>query len=163
MDYVVKVVDAPSIIDGVMKHGRQTVNNLKFGRSDKFDGVVSEPANAEEISIFRLMPGFVILDSHTGSIVSEPPRIPIQIPNEEKQETETQAQVPPPTDPDEEWFKGFKERFLKNESSRKRLGKDELRRAVTLLKVNVDPEADKAALTSTILEVLEATSEVTTE
>ncbi|RTH01178.1 hypothetical protein CSW50_09760, partial [Thermus scotoductus] len=62
MDYRVKVVNVPSVMDAVRKGKRLRVNGVLFGYSDKFGAVVSEPVDMTTAELFRRVPGYAVID-----------------------------------------------------------------------------------------------------
>ncbi|WP_152607306.1 hypothetical protein [Thermus sp. 2.9] len=72
MDYRVKVVGVPSVLDAVKKGQRVKVNGILFGWSDKFGAVVSEPVSLKQVEPFRQVPGYAVIDATTGDLITPP-------------------------------------------------------------------------------------------
>ena len=147
MDRRVKLVDVPSVRDAVRKNGRAHVNGLRFGYSDKLGAIVSEEASNAEVESFRRVPGYVIIDSQTGDLLSEPEKIVIRkdVEVDEEASREPQAQM----DVGEALLAEFTAQFkAASPAEREEIKNDEYKRALTLAKVNVTGKPDKAGLIS---------------
>lgn len=158
MDFVVKVADGypatASIIHACRGNRKQEVNGHVFGYSDKFGAVISEPLTGSASEIYRYNEGFQILDARTGEVVAEgdvsrTPKAddfedaltPVESPN---------APIVPPTG--EEWAKGFITTVGNmSDADRTKLGKDELRRALTELNVALGPDDDETSMIAKVL------------
>lgn len=158
MDYRVKVMNVPSVTDTVRKRHRARVNGLQFGWSDKLNAVVSEPASEKQVRSFRQARGYLIIDAVSGDLVSEPDRIEAHAPDNKPAKTGPQS---PPTPErlgrtaDDVWLEEFIARYqAAGDTTRQRINKDELTRALRALKVNVESDQTKDDLRSTLDQIL---------
>lgn len=147
MDYRVKVVNVPSVVDAVRKHGHTRVNGVTFGWSDKFSAVVSEPIDLKRVEPFRRVPGYAVIDAVTGDLIT-PPVADVQ-PNPTE---ETGLEAPTA---EKDWLEAFKARYRGlTHSGKARLPKEDLRKALEALRVAVPEETPKEEMIRILDEAL---------
>ncbi|MDW8358103.1 MAG: hypothetical protein RMK63_09370 [Thermus sp.] len=147
MDYRVKVVGVPSVLDAVKKGQRVKVNGILFGWSDKFGAVVSEPVSLKQVEPFRQVPGYAVIDATTGDLITPP--VAAVAPNP----TEETGLGPSPAEKD--WLEAFRARYRSmSPSAKARLPKEELKRALEALQVVAPEEASKEDLVRLLDEAL---------
>ena len=152
MDLRVKLVNVPSVLDMVRRHGRAQVNGLRFGYSDKLGAYVSEEASHAEVESFRRVPGYVIIDAHDGSLVSEPERVILRAQDDGQEDPELRKL---PMNPEEEWLNAFTERFKATpKNAHRKLDNDELKRALRASNVVVNGELKKGDLVTLFAETI---------
>jgi hypothetical protein len=74
MDYVIKIAGHPAtaLAHGITSAGGSAeCNGLKFGWSDKLQGVVSQPCTLAQAEMFEGVAGFQVLDAITKELVRE--------------------------------------------------------------------------------------------
>lgn len=147
MDYRVKVVNVPSVMDAVRKGKKLRVNGVLFGYSDKFGAVVSEPVDMRTAELFRRVPGYAVIDAVTGDLITPP------VADVEPNPTEETGLEP--TTAETDWLEAFKERYRGlSPSGKARVPKEELRKALEALKVVAPEEASKEDLIRLLDEAL---------
>ncbi|AYJ74839.1 hypothetical protein CSW25_07030 [Thermus scotoductus] len=147
MDYRIKVVNVPSVLDAVRKGQRVRVNGVMFGYSDRFGAVVSEPVDMKAVEAFRRVPGYAVIDAQTGDLISPP------VADVEPNPTEETGLEPSGAEKD--WLEAFRERYRTlSHSGKARLPKEELRKALEALKVVAPEDAAKEDLIRLLDEAL---------
>lgn len=151
MDYRIKVIEngpARSVIDAVRraKTGSTRVNGITFGESEKFGGVVSAPINARRTEPFRRVPGYLVIDADSGTILSEPHKIVLPTPNPNSDQNPKKIERPA-RDTEAMWLERFIYEYQNaDELTRAGIGRDRFKRALRAAGIPFEVDADNHAL-----------------
>ncbi len=159
MNYVIKAIpDMPTtraLIHGVKRDRKHLLNNITFGFSDKLNGVISETLTLADAEPFMSLEGFQLIDISDGTVVREGQNVMVaELPTQDvPEEIFTNPLNDNKGSADEAWLEDFKADLLsKSEGALKFVPKDELKRALGILKISYSPDAKQGDLVALVLE-----------